>query len=591
MGARGSKHGLNRASHESIKRSREAELLDISNMSQVIDMCEWEFGQATSSGMLAETLQGFAAVRAYEKNFGDAEAYQEEALPLLKKSFGKDHATVAECLLSVAQARCSLGRLENTLQEWRGANTVATTKFNDALDYAQKAFELYQKYNGKDQAKHLVRCHIQIGDAALLLENGPLALETWKTARNQCKALEPAEPMLMGLAAFGFAQATRLAGDVSPQLCIELLQEALKALQASDNSKTLADCYVDLATLYTSVDRHDETIDCLKKTVDIRQELFGDHEETADAICLLAESMYSRGDYFDSSQMSGKALQMYTTVLGNNNPKYAKSLSNIALAYYSQPNKLDDSMSYYEKGLQCFCTCLGTTHFAVGDTYNSMGSVRFAQKNTLEAMEFYSKALEIYLNIYGEEHASVAISYNNMGCVRRLENRLREAAEFYRKALDIRSKILGQDHKNTGLTMNALGEVELERKQYNEAMAMFTQARFIMAKSLGPDHPTVAKVTSNMGEASHGRGQYAAAMQNFSQSLDIRKKHLGENHPEVIALLKTMEEIQRQMLQEQQEAEKALQERRKSKHDALHDKDKDTSNTSKETNAKSPVKA
>ena len=33
-----------------------------------------------------------------------------------------------------------------------------------------------------------------------LLQNGALALETWKTARDQCKGLEPAEPMLMGLA-------------------------------------------------------------------------------------------------------------------------------------------------------------------------------------------------------------------------------------------------------------------------------------------------------------------------------------------------------------------------------------------------------
>jgi len=571
---------------ELLKRVASSQFFAEHNNNQVIDMLEWDLAKICHPAMIADAVQGFARVRAGEKNFLEAEKFHEEALPMLERSFGKEHATIAECWISVGICRINYGKLDNTLKQWNGASKKAMLKYQQALDYFQKAAELYQEhYNEVDKLTKIVIAQSHVGEAYFLLEKADESIEGYKKALETLEKVTNVEESIWvggdlktelgGIAGLGLALATGLKGDESNNFIVQKLMTAEKLLVK--NKVLIAECNFELGVLFTKEHQHLEAYEKFSKVVDVRTEVFGEHELTADAIIKQGEALYTAGTYPESFNSFERALKMYQNIVGERNPKYANTLSHMGLSLYSTPNKVEESLDYYQRALEGFSNCLGSSHFAVGDTYNSIGSVKFAGKHTLEAMQFYDKALNIYLQNYGPDHQSVAICYNNMGALRRLEHRLREAAEFYKKALDIRSKILGQDHKNTGLTMNALGEVELERKQYNEAMALFTQARFIMAKSLGPDHPTVSRVTSNMGEAAHGRGQYAAAMQNFQQSLDIRKKHLGENHPDVIAVLRAMEATQKQLANEVQQAEKEKAEKKKTRSESIHEKEKQKS--------------
>eukprot|EP00397_Hematodinium_sp_SG-2012_P052580 GEMP01062235.1.p1 GENE.GEMP01062235.1~~GEMP01062235.1.p1 ORF type:complete len:267 (+),score=48.78 GEMP01062235.1:207-1007(+) len=263
MGNRGAKDAVNRAAQDDcIKRSSNADFMDVANMNQLIDMCEWEFARPTTSGLVADSLQGFAAVRACQKDFKAAETFHEEALPLLEKSFGKDHAVVAECLISVAQARLSLGRLGDTLTEWKGQNPASKQKYKEALEYVRRALELYEKYEGKDKPKHIVRCHSYIGETQLLLLYVDQAFESWKTAHDLCGALEPSPPEdLMSMAKFGLGCATYAKGEDTSQNCINLLTQALQGLQSVGNQKTTADCYIEIAKIYTAEDLHDKAVE------------------------------------------------------------------------------------------------------------------------------------------------------------------------------------------------------------------------------------------------------------------------------------------------------------------------------------------
>jgi len=573
---------------ELMRRVGNAEFFAEYNQDQIIDMLEWDLAKVTTSSMVADAIQGFAAVRAGEKNFQEAEKFNEAALPMLERSFGKDHAVVAGCWISVGICRLTYGKLDNTLKEWNGPSKDALAKYQQGLSYFKKAAQLYEEhYDEVDKRSKLVVAWTHIGEACLLLENADEATEAFQKALEILERVTPLEQQiwtgedliieLSSLAEYGLALAMGIKGEESNNFIIQKLLIVEKLLSRVNNKVMVAECNNELGILFTKEYDHETAQEHFSKVVEIRQEIFGDHEQTADAIVKQGESVYSAGNYPESFTYYQKASEMYKQKLGEKCPKYAASLSHMGLALYSSPSKVEESLEYYQRSLDTFCACLGFNHFVVGDTYNSIGSVKFAQKHTLEAMQFYDKALHIYLQNFGQDHQSVAICYNNMGALRRIENRLREASEFYRKALDIRTKLLGQDHKNTGITMNALGEVELERKQYHEAMAMFTQARFIMAKSLGPDHPTVSRITSNMGEAAHGRGQYAAAMQSFQQSLNIKRKHLGENHADVVALLRAMEATQKQLAHEVQVAEKEKEQKKKMRSESIHEKDRQKS--------------
>ena len=95
----------------------------------------------------------------------------------------------------------------------------------------------------------------------------------------------------------------------------------------------------------------------------------------------------------------------------------------------------------------------------MGNTYNNMGLVYYAQGGYEQALAYYENALVIKIKALGEDHPNVATTYGNMGVVCRLQGTYEQALAYYEKALAIRLKALGDDHPSVADIYNNMGLV------------------------------------------------------------------------------------------------------------------------------------
>jgi tetratricopeptide (TPR) repeat protein len=118
----------------------------------------------------------------------------------------------------------------------------------------------------------------------------------------------------------------------------------------------------------------------------------------------------------------------------------------------------------------------GNENIDVAKTYYSIGLVYKSLDEPDKRLEYYKKGLETRIKVQGEEHADTATQYNNVAVAYNFVGDSESALVYHNKAISIREKVLGEEHIDTASSYANIAFVYRDIDKHQEALVYFEKA-------------------------------------------------------------------------------------------------------------------
>lgn len=268
-------------------------------------------------------------------------------------------------------------------------------------------------------------------------------------------------------------------------------ENALKVIEAEGLAQTYLAEYHQLTGM-TFAQRWDgnQALPQLKKAYEIRKKIFGEtHYLTAETIDWMGVAFYYAEAFEKSRDYHNMALALKIEHYGQDHPKVAETLCNLAKLNYRQYRHdflrhQNESLPWAEKALVIFQKHFGENHpltaracLVVGEAWkNSFGPGSIIPSSTTSdflaerAFYFHHKALAIQLKVLGDNHPETAYTYERLAHLnffsisytKHVSTPTLASIEYYEKALAISKSTFGFHHPLTGKILEGLGGIRLE---------------------------------------------------------------------------------------------------------------------------------
>ena len=287
------------------------------------------------------------------------------------------------------------------------------------------------------------------------------------------------------------------------------------------------------------------------EALNITEAVRGDTHPHEVAITLdnLGTVLRQLGEFQNASREQERALAIFETVYGPEDPEVAITLSNLGILR-RQLDDLHDARQRQERALAIFEVIFegtGGYEHEIASTLNSLGIV-LKQLNELEAArDAQQRALEINERVYGPDHPSVALTLGCLGNVLSELGELDAACDQHERALAIKTAVYGTDHPEYASTLGNLGNVLRKLGKLQEARAAHELSLEIDEKVYGPQHPEVARAAGNLAKVQRQLGELKVARDNQQRSLAIFEGFLGRRHSEVAITLENLAIVRQQL--------------------------------------------
>ncbi|MEM7332004.1 MAG: tetratricopeptide repeat protein [Chloroflexota bacterium] len=286
------------------------------------------------------------------------------------------------------------------------------------------------------------------------------------------------------------------------------------------------------------------------------------------------------GDIEAASEMYTKTNSMYEELLGQNDERTAKSISNLGILHHLK-GEFEQAIDYYQKAINVFEKIpnlnpvltsismfnLGSILNAAGEyerartllektltirrerfpennpyiisNLNSLADLYSNQGNYEQAFIFLDEAMEACHQQFGEEHETTAMVLSNYATTLIQVEAFAKAESYTNRALAIRKKLLPPEHPYTIQSTNTLGIIYLKTGRLDEAEAVFLQTiEHQLADN--PDHAETAKNLNNLGNLYLKLNQGDKAKAYLDQALTLVQKNYKPSHPAVAHSLISM---------------------------------------------------
>ncbi len=202
--------------------------------------------------------------------------------------------------------------------------------------------------------------------------------------------------------------------------------------------------------------KYAEGIDPCRKGMEIWGELLGEnHPRYAHSLNNLAMLYQAMGDYAKAEPLFLQALEISKRALGENHPDYATSLNNLALLYKAMGDYAKAGRSSVKPWRSASGRWARTTPTTPA-SLNNLALLYRAMGDHAKAEPFYRRALEIAKKALGENHPDYALGLNNLAMLYQDMGDYAKAEPLYRRALEIRKRVLGENHPDYAISLDNL---------------------------------------------------------------------------------------------------------------------------------------
>jgi len=143
------------------------------------------------------------------------------------------------------------------------------------------------------------------------------------------------------------------------------------------------------------------------------------------------------------------------------------------------------------------------------------------------------RAIDIAENAYGPEHVDVANALSMLATSYFFQDLPDKAISLEERALAIRRKIFGDDHEDIARSLRSLGACKRSQMKYEEAASLYSRAAEIARQVYGDEHLETAQALRDLGSIRECQELYMEAEYLYKGALSIREKLLNPRHTEV----------------------------------------------------------
>jgi tetratricopeptide (TPR) repeat protein len=136
-----------------------------------------------------------------------------------------------------------------------------------------------------------------------------------------------------------------------------------------------------------------------------------------------------KGNYNTAEEMSRRALEGFSRVLGEEHPKTMNSITNLAVTLWNR-GRLEEAEELEAQVVKMRKRLLGEEHPDTLTSINNLAVTLRNQGRLEEAEELGAQVVETSKRVLGEEHPDTLISIGNLAVTFRNQGRLKEAEEL-----------------------------------------------------------------------------------------------------------------------------------------------------------------
>ncbi|EXK24528.1 hypothetical protein FOMG_18751 [Fusarium oxysporum f. sp. melonis 26406] len=135
---------------------------------------------------------------------------------------------------------------------------------------------------------------------------------------------------------------------------------------------------------------------------------------------------------------------------------------------------------------------LGDEHSSTLTSMANLASIYRKQGRWKEAEELGVGAIETIKRVLGEEHPDTLTSMANLASIYRNQGRWKEAEELQLGVMETRKRVLGEEHPDTLTSMENLAITWKDDGRTGDALALMWNCIVLRQRVLGTDHPHTA---------------------------------------------------------------------------------------------------
>jgi len=392
---------------------------------------------------------------------------EAEVKPILLYTVGGIYETLGEYNMADSLLTESLNLMESKVEtasenEYNiavaynnlGSLKSSQGKYTEAVDYLQKASEIFNKLNRQSYRA------------------GSMNLWGWTE-------------FLMG----NYSKADSL---LKKTLTLNLLYDG-------KNSIATANTLNNMAWLQDTFGNLGKSDSLLSEVLRIRNQVYpGSHPDIATTLHSIAWNHYQMKNYEKAVEFSNKAIAMRKEIFGDiAHPDIAWSLNNLGVIKQAQ-GKLDESEKYLHEALTIRKEVLPKNHPYIAQTMGNLGSLHYYRKEYDKAAKVFAEVVEVQRAAYGPEHPNVAMSLNNLATVLYNGNRPYDAIPHYEEALSIQVERLGKAHTNSLRMRDNLADVFEDIEEFKKAETLRLTNFELVNQEKGISHKQTQLILSNV---------------------------------------------------------------------------------------------
>lgn len=292
-----------------------------------------------------------------------------------------------------------------------------------------------------------------------------------------------------------------------------------------------------IGRVYWGIGAYEDAIPLLEQAIELRRNLTNTpNNELALAHFTLGMAIHDMGDYQNATPHFEEAVTIYRMYPDQLSAEYATSLENMGNVEEAR-RKYNEAELLHREALEMRLSLFGPDHPDVGQSYFSIGTLRYHQNDLDGSIEKIREALRIF-------------RYNNMTdtrlgarTLRQLGNRLIAKGEYEQaesvlsESLQINRRIHGDKYLDTGLAVWSLATLNRNRGRFIAAEELYKEAVSILSIAIGNRHVMVGQIFQEFGDLymQPTFTDYNKAVQFYGESIEIFE-NAGRVHPSRIVI-------------------------------------------------------
>ncbi len=304
----------------------------------------------------------------------------------------------------------------------------------------------------------------------------------------------------------------------------EYLLNGLEAIDSINAESILPNLYNDLGVVYDNKREFDLAIQYYKKSLEIREQIFGtDSESVAMSYNNLGYIYSEIGNYEDALEFYSKALDIQRKLFGEEHEDVGMTYINIG-GIYLENNDAEQALRYFTSGQKILETYLSPTHPKVGLGYNNIATAYQKLNNYEMALKYSEKAIDNLEMSLGQNHPYVAIIYGNTATIYEDMGRLNDAIEYNLQAISRLTSAYGEDSPNsiqTAVHYGGIGRMYKKAGKYDLAEESLLKCLEIEKKILRTPNIYLYNGYKHLAEFYYEQELFKKAINVYTEMLDV----------------------------------------------------------------------